>query len=64
MLIQIGGTAGVYLLAEDDNKPFYPRGWTAMTCLTAAAFTASVWANVQFYMLNKRKGPGERLYKF
>lgn len=64
MLIQIAGTAGVYLLTDAD-KPYYPRAWTAMACLTAASFAFSVVAVVMFSILNrKRKLAGERLYKF
>lgn len=63
MLIQIAGTAGVYLLTDAD-KPLYPRAWTAMACLTAGSFAASVVAVAMFYMLNKRRQPGERLHKF
>ncbi|KAK1456031.1 alternative sulfate transporter [Colletotrichum cuscutae] len=54
MAANCSGIVGKQLFREED-APKYRNGWTVITGLTTAAAACGIWANVQYYILNKRK---------
>ncbi|KAK6207606.1 alternative sulfate transporter [Colletotrichum tabaci] len=54
MAANCSGIVGKQLFREED-APKYRKGWTIITGLTTAAVACSIWANVQYYILNKRR---------
>lgn len=54
-------------LFQSDDKPLYRTGWTAIVALTSVALFFTVWANVQYRLLNRilrRKGSLEETTQY
>ncbi|KAL0931547.1 alternative sulfate transporter [Colletotrichum truncatum] len=54
MAANCSGIVGKQLFREED-APKYRQGWTVITGLVTAAVACGIWANVQYYILNKRR---------
>ncbi|GJC81172.1 putative uncharacterized transporter YOL163W [Colletotrichum liriopes] len=54
MAANCSGIVGKQLFREED-APKYRQGWTVITGLTTVAVACGIWANVQYYILNKRR---------
>lgn len=54
MAANCSGIVGKQLFREED-APKYRNGWAVIAGLTTAAAACGIWANVQYYILNKRK---------
>lgn len=54
MAANCSGIVGKQLFREGDG-PKYRQGWTVITGLVTAAVACGIWANVQYYILNKRR---------
>ncbi|EQB56921.1 putative transporter [Colletotrichum gloeosporioides] len=54
MAANCSGIVGKQLFREGDG-PKYRQGWTVITGLVTAAVVCGIWANVQYYILNKRR---------
>ncbi|TEA15264.1 putative transporter [Colletotrichum sidae] len=54
MAANCSGIVGKQLFREED-APKYRQGWTVITGLVTAALVCGIWANVQYYILNKRR---------
>jgi hypothetical protein len=56
VLIMAANAAGIigsqYFQASD--APLYPIGWTAIVSVVSVALVAMIWANVQYWVLNRR----------
>ena len=57
ILIMSANAAGIigsqYFQASD--APLYPIGWTAIASVVGVAFLAMIWANLQYWVLNRRE---------
>ncbi|GKT52171.1 uncharacterized protein ColSpa_12352 [Colletotrichum spaethianum] len=54
MAANCSGIVGKQLFREED-APKYRQGWAVITGLTTVAVACGIWANVQYYILNKRR---------
>jgi hypothetical protein len=39
---------------QASDAPLYPIGWTAIVSVVSVALVAMIWANVQYWVLNRR----------
>lgn len=53
MSANAGGIIGSQYFQESD-APLYPIGWTLITSIVSVSFFAMIWANVQYWILNRR----------
>ena len=62
MAANAAGIIGSQLFREND-KPLYVKGWTAILVVVTVGLVASVFANMQYFFLNRRqKRVGGRTY--
>lgn len=56
VLIMAANTAGIVgsQIFQQDDRPLYRTGWTVIVSLVSVALVASVVANAQYYLLNRR----------
>lgn len=55
MSANCSGIVGSQLFQQDD-KPLYRVGWTVIVALVSLALFFTIWANVQYRLLNRRLG--------
>lgn len=62
MAANAAGIIGSQLFREND-KPLYVKGWTAILVVVTVGLVASIFANAQYFFLNRRqKRIGGRTY--
>ena len=57
VLIMSANTAGIVgsQIFQQADRPLYRTGWTVIVSLVSLALVASVFANAQYYFLNRRR---------
>jgi len=60
MAANCGGIIGGQLFQAGD-APHYKTGWTAIVCLLSVAIAASIFANVQYRVSNRKLARAEEM---
>lgn len=65
LMVMAANAAGIIgsQLFRGNDKPLYAKGWTAILVVVSVGLVTSVFANVQYFFLNRRqKRVGGRTY--